>query len=110
MFHLEKESEKRLVTALEGSGAWVVKFTDPRRKGGPDRLVIGDPFDWFFFIEVKTPRGRLAPLQIKYARELSLRCIDVYLIDSPVKVERFLTERLELRPKLEDMLLLNHVA
>jgi hypothetical protein len=110
MFHLEKESEAKLVKTLEDAGALVVKFTDPRRRGGPDRLVIGDPFDFFFFVETKTPHGKLAPLQIRYARELHERMVDVYLIDSPQKVEEFLTKRLELRPNLGHLLLLSSVA
>ena len=93
MFNLEKEHERLVVKTLENEGAWVVKFSDPKRRGGPDRLVLGDRFNPFYFIEFKRPRGIKAQLQKRYAWELWLRGIDVYLIKSEAEAAEFLALR-----------------
>jgi hypothetical protein len=107
MFNLEKEREQKVIKALEKEGAWVVKFWDPRRRGGPDRLVIGDRFDYLYFIEFKRPGGKLAKLQIEYAREMAKRLVEVFLIDSGEKAERFLNERFKLGTDMAQFRLTN---
>lgn len=85
---LEKEIEKKFLSEAKRKDMIVVKFTDPARKGAPDRLVIG-PWQQVFFVEFKRPSGRLARHQIRYAERLNALEHNVYLIDTMEKVRLF---------------------
>ena len=102
---LEKEIEKKFCADVELAGGMTVKFSDPSRKGAPDRLVIGDPIDWFYFVEFKTHTGKLAPLHFDYAKKLEGHMVDVYLIDSVEKFDAFRVQRCAENPKLHQFLL-----
>jgi len=89
MLTLEKEIERKFCEVIKDKGGFVVKFTDPARRGAPDRLVL--IFGVCFFVEFKTPRGKLAKHQIEYAKKLNEQEIKVFLIDSHEKSDRFLS-------------------
>ena len=46
-----------------------MKFSDPARKGAPDRLVLGGG-GLALYIETKTPVGKMSPHQNRYHRWL----------------------------------------
>lgn len=89
MIALEKEIEKDFVKWVESQGGIAVKFTDPARRGAPDRIVLL-PERECYFVEFKRPKGGVVSIhQEDYAFNLFERGFPVYLIDSKGKLERF---------------------
>lgn len=64
-------------------GFLIYKFNSTSDNGVPDRMVINK--DEVFFIEFKTPKGKLSPMQIYQIRRIRRKGIQVYLIDSVEK-------------------------
>ncbi|MBQ9249901.1 MAG: VRR-NUC domain-containing protein [Oscillospiraceae bacterium] len=58
----ERDIEKWLRHQIEVMGGQAFKFTSPGNDGVPDRLAVL-PGGLIYFIELKTDRGRLTPLQ-----------------------------------------------
>lgn len=62
---LEKDIEKHFVKVVKEMGGEAYKFTSPSHRGVSDRIVcLPDGSTWF--IEIKTAKGKLAPLQVKF--------------------------------------------
>lgn len=59
---LEKDIERKMTRALERRGALAWKWVSPGRQGVPDRIVLM-PGGRVTFVELKTERGELSPLQ-----------------------------------------------
>lgn len=59
----ERDIEKWLRRQVENLGGLAFKFTSPGNDGVPDRLAVL-PGGLIYFIELKTDRGRLSPLQV----------------------------------------------
>lgn len=59
---LEKDIERRLVNGVRALGGRAYKFVSPGNIGVPDRLVVL-PGGRVIFVELKTERGRLSPMQ-----------------------------------------------
>ena len=59
----EKTIEKWLRRQIESMGGQAFKFTSPGNDGVPDRLAVL-PGGLIYFVELKTDRGRLSPLQV----------------------------------------------
>ena len=59
----ERDIEKWLRRQVESLGGLAFKFTSPGNDGVPDRLAVL-PGGTIYFIELKTDRGRLSPLQV----------------------------------------------
>ena len=59
----EKEIEKILVSEVKKLGGKAYKWTSPGNDGVPDRIVIF-PNRAPVFVELKTEKGRLTPLQV----------------------------------------------
>ena len=88
---LEKEIEYEVLRKLRSMGAMVVKYVDFARRGGPDRLVIGDPrIPHPYFIEFKRPDGNLSKGQESYIADLRKRNAKVFIITSSEEAEDFL--------------------
>ena len=67
----EHGHERRLREWCEACGLRCVKFSDPARRGAPDRIVLGlRRTGGALFVETKTPIGKLSPHQKRYHREL----------------------------------------
>ncbi len=80
---MTKEStiEKAFVARARKKGLQAVKFSDPGRRGAPDRIVLCAG-GRAFFVEFKAP-GKYPRLeQIDYHRKLRSRGFDVYVCDS----------------------------
>lgn len=59
----ERDIEKWLRRQVESLGGLAFKFSSPGNDGVPDRQVIL-PGGIIYFIELKTDRGRLTPIQV----------------------------------------------
>ena len=59
----ERDVEKWLRHQIESMGGLAFKFSSPGNDGVPDRQVIL-PGGTIYFIELKTDRGRLTPIQV----------------------------------------------
>lgn len=59
----ERDIEKWLRRQVESLGGLAFKFTSPGNDGVPDRQVIL-PGGLIYFVELKTDRGRLTPIQV----------------------------------------------
>ena len=72
----ERDIEKWLRRQVENLGGLAFKFTSPGNDGVPDRLAVL-PGGTIYFIELKTDRGRLSPLQVW--QQDRLRQLGVYV-------------------------------
>ena len=78
----ERDIERYFVGLCQNQGWLCEKFESPGKRGVPDRIVIAGPCCHVFFVELKTPTGRLSPLQrIDHERRKSRGC-KVYIIRS----------------------------
>ena len=75
----ESQIERAVCNYASSVGMLAYKFTSPGRRGVPDRLFITDN-GRCFFIEFKTPTGKLSPLQINEHKILRQRGVDVYTV------------------------------
>lgn len=65
----ESEIEDYLVWTVERMGGRAYKFVSPAQRGVADRIVCL-PNGQTWFIELKTKKGRLSPLQQMFAAEM----------------------------------------
>ena len=70
MKYMEKKIEKKFRKEATRLGCRVIKFIDPDRKGGPDRLVL-IPNGLAMFIEFKQPGEVPRRDQIKHMMDLN---------------------------------------
>ena len=87
----ESTIEQRLVRGVEGRGGLCYKFVSPGNKGVPDRIVI-TPDGRTEYVELKSPTGRLSPMQRFQRDELKARNVTVHVLNSVDRVEEFLRE------------------
>ena len=67
---LEKNIEAYLVKSVRRIGGVAYKFASPAHRGVADRVVcLHDGQTWF--VELKTEGGRLSPLQVVFAGEMT---------------------------------------
>ena len=88
---LEKEVEKKLVTAIQLMDGVAVKFVSPGFAGMPDRLVLL-PGGRMAFVEVKRPGEQPRPLQKARHRMLQRLGFKVYVLDSVEKIGGIIDE------------------
>ena len=88
---LEKEVEKKLVTAVQLMNGVAVKFVSPGFAGMPDRLVLL-PGGRMAFVEVKRPGEQPRPLQKARHRMLQRLGFKVYVLDSVEKIGGIIDE------------------
>jgi hypothetical protein len=73
---LEKDIEKRFVRYATKQGCYCPKFSDPARRGAPDRL-IHMPGGYAFYVEFKRTNGKLSRHQLwflQYFHKKSISC------------------------------------
>ena len=76
---LEFKIEAHLVRRVrEDFSGIAYKFTSQNRRGVPDRLVIL-PGPVIFFVELKSPNGRLSPMQIREHKRMGDLGVDVFV-------------------------------
>ena len=85
---LEKTIEAALVKRVKDIGGMAEKFTSPNKRSVPDRLITM-PNGHIVFVEVKSPKGKLTPLQEKdHAIRRGYGC-DVRVINSMEQAHAF---------------------
>lgn len=77
----EKAIEQHLVKSVKCMGGITIKLISPSMDGLPDRLVLL-PEGKMAFIELKAPKEKLRPLQVKRKGQLELLGFSVYCIYS----------------------------
>jgi len=77
----ESRIEKALVKAVQKAGGLAIKLISPSMAGLPDRLVLM-PDSRCFFVELKAPKQKMRPLQIKRAQQLKMLGFEVFCVDN----------------------------
>lgn len=88
---LEKDIERRLVNGVRALGGKAYKFVSPGNVGVPDRLVVM-PGGRVVFVELKTERGKLSPMQEMQLRHLADMGVAVEVLRGIEDVNNFLEE------------------
>jgi len=65
----EQQIQKKRIEQLEKEGYYVIKLIKTNKNGIPDVLAI-PPDSGVIFSEIKTPKGKLSPIQEYRLREL----------------------------------------
>lgn len=85
----EKEIEKKLVEAVRKAGGLAPKFTSPGWGGVPDRIILF-PGGRAAFAEIKALGEVPRLLQKRRIEQLASLGFQVYVIDEPEQIERFI--------------------
>lgn len=65
----EQQIQKKRIDQLEKEGYYVIKLIKTNKNGIPDVLAI-PPDSGVIFSEIKTPKGKLSPIQEYRLREI----------------------------------------
>jgi len=88
---LERDIERYLVKRVKDVGGIAYKFVSPAHRGVADRcVVLGRGVVWF--IEVKTPTGKLTRLQELFWHDMLRRGQRYRVIRSHEEVDAWITE------------------
>ncbi len=85
-FMTESEIERKLVFRVNSKGGKAIKLSADIENGVPDRIVLlpnGTPF----FVEVKTEKGKLTPLQLHYHLKLKTMGFQVFVIRNTFDID-----------------------
>ncbi len=84
----EAEVEKYLSLRVIGVGGTTRKWISPGHVGVPDRIVFykGD----VYFVEVKTTRGKLSPMQLREIDRLLSHGANVWTLYGKKDVDKFI--------------------
>lgn len=85
---LEKQLEHYFTRVMEMKNCLCWKFVSPGMAGVPDRIVI-PPWGRVIFVELKAPGKKLRKLQKVRREQLKAQNVDVWVIDSKEKVDKF---------------------
>jgi hypothetical protein len=89
---LEKYIEKKLVAEVKKMGGIAAKFISPGLDGMPDRLVLLPLGGKMAFVELKAPRKKPRPLQIRRIKQLQKLGFTCYVIDDVEQIGGILYE------------------
>lgn len=87
----ERDIEQWLRHQIESMGGKAFKFTSPGNDGVPDRLAVF-PGGRIYFVELKTDRGRLSPIQVWQQDRLDALGCQVRTIKGMAEAEAFIEE------------------
>lgn len=88
----EAKIEAYLLKRVKQIGGLCWKFVSPGNAGVPDRVVVYN--STVTFVELKSPGGRVSPLQWQMIQQLRNRGARVYILWSKQDVEEFIQELL----------------
>lgn len=91
MVYSEKRLEQVLTKEVKKMGGLALKFVSPGVAGMPDRIILFNG-GRIAFVELKAPKKKMRPLQIKRKRQLEALGFLVYCIDSLEGIEDFIRE------------------
>ena len=94
MIERERDIEKYLIKQVKKHGGIAYKFTSPGNAGVPDRLVLF-PRGVVAFVELKAPGGKTSAIQDRQIARIKKLDFDVYILDSYMEVDCFITEILD---------------
>lgn len=89
----EAALERSFCNRLRKAGCLVYKFVSPGNDGVPDRIVISE--GQVIFVELKTERGDLAPIQKFQIKRLQDHGQAVRVLHGTAEVDRFVSDVLE---------------
>jgi len=75
---LESKIQSEVIAIMEGKGFFVVKLIKTNKNGIPDLLCMRK--DEYFFIEVKSSKGKLSKIQEYRIKELQTFDIKTFVI------------------------------
>ena len=88
---LERDIERHLVRRVAERGGGAYKWVSPGRVGVADRIVML-PGGRVWFIELKTVKGRLSPLQKVFATEMARMGMNYAVLKSKEEVDQWILE------------------
>jgi len=86
---LERDIERYLVRRVAERGGVAYKWVSPGRVGVADRIVLL-PGNVVWFVELKTPTGKLSPLQQVFAADMRRMGMNYIVIRSKGEVDELL--------------------
>ena len=86
---LEKDIESYLVRRVMQLGGVAYKWVSPGRVGVADRIVML-PGGRVWFVELKTVKGRLSPLQKVFAADMARMGMNYLVIKSKEEVDQWI--------------------
>ena len=90
----EAEIERAVCLYAKSVGMMVYKFTSPGRAGVPDRIFL-TPHGGVFFVEFKTPSGKLSSLQENEHRIIEKHGHEVYVVASVLAGKQLIDSKIE---------------
>lgn len=88
---LERDIEKYLVRRVAEHGGVAYKFVSPGRVGVADRIVVL-PGGVVWFVELKSVKGRLSPLQHVFAADMARLGMNYIVVRSKGEVDGFIAQ------------------
>jgi hypothetical protein len=95
MTKLEKDIEKRFCEYAKSQGCYPIKFEDPARRGGNDRILL-TPMGTVVFIEFKRPGEEPRPEQVAYHKGLNEMGFQTEVVDNVDDGRKIIDDILEL--------------
>jgi streptogramin lyase len=86
---LEKDIERHLVRRVAERGGVAYKWVSPGRVGVADRIVML-PGGRVWFVELKTVKGRLSPLQKVFAADMARMGMNYLVLRTKGEVDELL--------------------
>ena len=86
---LEKDIERHLVRCVAERGGVAYKWVSPGRVGVADRIVML-PGGRVWFVELKTVKGRLSPLQKVFAADMARMGMNYMVLRTKGEVDELL--------------------
>jgi len=94
MLLLERDIERHLVRRAREHGGVAYKWVSPGRVGVADRIVML-PGGRVWFVELKTVKGRLSPLQKIFAADMARMGMNYLVLKSKEEVDQWILGRIK---------------
>ena len=89
--HSESQLERKLFERIKKMGGMALKFISPGRAGVPDRIILM-PEGKIYFVEMKSRRGEINPIQEYVFEKFKNLGFEVRILNSEEKIKNFLQE------------------
>lgn len=85
----ENQLEEKLRKKIKELGGIALKFVSPGRAGVPDRIILM-PQGKIYFVEMKSPRGEVNPIQKYVFEKFEKLGFKVHILNSDDAIKNFL--------------------